>query len=266
MRIEEADVRSVSRLMGELSEFPAAQATAARAHCFAALARIVGAENVFWVPAMRVKRERPSDQLGGWKPMGLSRLHQDPRLDRCTALVLSEIAAGRADPLTLANTRRAGTTRALLRAELVPDAEWERCPHLNEALRPSGVADRLVGAHTVDDRRESYIGLDRGPQDRPFGERERDLLRLFLLGAPAFHREQVLAEGLVDPALSPRERQVLALLLTDMNEREIGRALGLTWRTTHQYAASIFRKFGVRGRIGLMAHWLRSGVTAPPAS
>jgi len=46
-------------------------------------------------------------------------------------------------------------------------------------------------------------------------------------------------------------------------EREIGAALGLTWRTTHQYAAAIFKKFGVRGRLGLMAYWLRHRADAP---
>ena len=49
----------------------------------------------------------------------------------------------------------------------------------------------------------------------------------------------------------------ILLLLTELTELEIGAALGLTPRTTHQYAVAILKKFGVKGRVGLMAHWLR---------
>lgn len=57
--------------------------------------------------------------------------------------------------------------------------------------------------------------------------------------------------------LSPQERRVLELLLTDAAEREIAATLGLAESTVHSYVASIFRKFGVRGRKGLMSLWLQ---------
>jgi DNA-binding CsgD family transcriptional regulator len=133
-----------------------------------------------------------------------------------------------------------------------------------DALRPAEIAHRLVGVHTVDRRGDSCIGLDRGPGGPPFNERERELLRLFLAGCPGFHREQLLARALAYLPLSRREQDVLGLLLTDLDENAAAHALGLTWRTTHQYAVSITRKFGVRGRRGLMAHWLRHETTRRP--
>lgn len=57
--------------------------------------------------------------------------------------------------------------------------------------------------------------------------------------------------------LSPQERRVLQLLLTDAPEKEIAARLGLAESTIHSYVASIFRKFGVRGRKGLMSLWLQ---------
>ncbi|HET8730024.1 MAG TPA: PAS domain S-box protein [Moraxellaceae bacterium] len=57
--------------------------------------------------------------------------------------------------------------------------------------------------------------------------------------------------------LSPQERRVLDLLLTDAREKEIAARLGLAESTIHSYVASIFRKFGVRGRKGLMSLWLQ---------
>lgn len=50
---------------------------------------------------------------------------------------------------------------------------------------------------------------------------------------------------------------MLALLLTDANEKEIARRLGIGHRTVHQHAEAIYAKLGVRGRVGLMALWLR---------
>jgi DNA-binding CsgD family transcriptional regulator len=103
------------------------------------------------------------------------------------------------------------------------------------------------------------LGVDRGANDAPFGERERDLLELFLLGSVAMHRDLMRARGLIgmEVSLSPRERDVQQLLLTSLTEEEIGLSLGLTPRTTHQYVVAILRKWKVKGRVGLMAIWLR---------
>lgn len=58
--------------------------------------------------------------------------------------------------------------------------------------------------------------------------------------------------------LAPHEKKVLRLLLTDATEKQIADQLGLAVSTTHSYVSAIFRKFGVRGRAGLMSLWLRS--------
>ncbi len=50
---------------------------------------------------------------------------------------------------------------------------------------------------------------------------------------------------------------MLALLLSDATEKEIAWRLGIGHRTMHQHAEAIYAKLGVRGRIGLMALWLR---------
>ncbi|SEQ30331.1 regulatory protein, luxR family [Azotobacter beijerinckii] len=56
--------------------------------------------------------------------------------------------------------------------------------------------------------------------------------------------------------LAPYERKVLQLLLTEATEKQIAERLGLAVSTTHSYVTSVFRKFGVRGRAGLMSLWL----------
>jgi DNA-binding CsgD family transcriptional regulator len=154
-----------------------------------------------------------------------------------------------------------GTTRAHLRSTVIDDATWRRTWLYQDGLRPLGVEDRLVGAHGVTRWAESYFALDRSRTDRPFDDRARDVLALFLSGCPAFHREQLLVRGLLDASkkLSPREQTVLQLLLTHRSEAEIADALGLSFHTTHQYVVSVYRKFGVQGRAALAARWLRDG-------
>jgi DNA-binding CsgD family transcriptional regulator len=258
MHIRNDDLRRIARLWHELAEIPAGRGDEALIHCFAQLAQIVGANNVFWVGAVRESSAPdPVDRLYGWRPRGVRHLHRDDARDRLVASILRQYKTNVVDPATSALVAGAGTTRVVLRWRADDNATWERSWMVNEAMRPTGVEHRLLGAHAVDAGRESYIGLDRGPGDRPFTERERDLLHLFLLGNPGFHREQLLAHAPARPALTAREQEVLRLLLTDLTEREIGEALGLTWRTTHQYVVAILKKFGVKGRVGLMAYWLR---------
>lgn len=57
--------------------------------------------------------------------------------------------------------------------------------------------------------------------------------------------------------LAPHECKVLHLLLTEAAEKQIADQLGLAISTTHSYITSIYRKFGVRGRAGLMSLWLK---------
>lgn len=57
--------------------------------------------------------------------------------------------------------------------------------------------------------------------------------------------------------LAPHECRVLQLLLTEAAEKQIAEQLGLAISTTHSYVTSIYRKFGVRGRAGLMSLWLK---------
>lgn len=244
----------------ELANFPAGQFEAASAHCLRELAQLLEATNALWVGALRERGHPADDQLGGWRPRALKYLYfSEERQGRVTAL-LRGLHANDVDPMTLANVARAGTTRALLRRELVEDDVWRESWLYNEVLHPLGVEDRLMGTHTVDEDHESYFAIDRGPDDPPFEERERDLLALFLNGVPAFHRELLRSHGLygATAALSPRERDVLRLLLTDKSERAIAEELGLAESTVHQYVVSVLHAFGAKRRISLMAHWLNN--------
>lgn len=57
--------------------------------------------------------------------------------------------------------------------------------------------------------------------------------------------------ALAAPILSPRERQVLDLIMTARSNREIGEELGIEERTVKAYVASLMRKTGTDNRVSL---------------
>jgi DNA-binding CsgD family transcriptional regulator len=259
MYINEKDLASVHRLWSEMSGFAAGESEAALLHLLGAIAELLGGTDAFWVGATRLEPVAEDDQLCGWRPRAVRFLHHDDARDGVLARFRAEHKTNVVDPQTEAMLARAGKTRACLRAELLDDKSWNESALYREVLEPLGVEDRLLGSHVVSAEAESYIGVDRGKNDAPFGERERDLLQLFLLGSSALHRDLMRSRGLIGAqvALSPREQDVQQLLLTSLTEEQIGVALGLTPRTTHQYVVAILRKWKVSGRVGLMAMWLR---------
>lgn len=55
------------------------------------------------------------------------------------------------------------------------------------------------------------------------------------------------------PRLSPRQREVLALLLTSVTEHAVAKLLQISPHTVHVYVKQVYRLHGVRSRAGLMA-------------
>src|ERR1017187_4351507 len=259
MHIHEHDLAGVHRLWGEMSAFPAGESESALTHLLKAIVELLGGTDAFWVGATRLSTVPGSDRLSGWRARSARFRQQDELRDQVLARFRSEHKNNIVDPQTEAMLARAGQNRACLRRELVDDETWFESALYREVLVPLGVEDRLLGCHVVSPDAESYIGVDRGKNDPPFGERERDVLQLFLLGSCAMHRDLMRSRGLIgiEVPLSPREQDVQQLLLTSLTEEEIGLALGLTRRTTHQYVVAILRKRKVSGRVGLMAMWLR---------
>jgi DNA-binding CsgD family transcriptional regulator len=70
--------------------------------------------------------------------------------------------------------------------------------------------------------------------------------------------------GAHDAELTPREREVLALMAEGRTNKEIGGALFLSAKTVMHHSMSIYRKLGVRGRAEATAVAVRTGLV--PAS
>lgn len=66
--------------------------------------------------------------------------------------------------------------------------------------------------------------------------------------------------NLVAMGLTTREREIIALLLTDAKERAIAEQLCISPHTVHTHVARVYRKLGVTSRLQL-AVWLLARAT-----
>ena len=201
MYIREKDFRNVAELWGELSEPSAATPDELRQHTLTRLAHLLHASNGFWLGSLRATTlPVNNDVLSGWRPRAFHSLYDTALRQELGAEHHRRTLSNIIDPHTAAVIAGAGTTRALLRGELISDSDWKKSWLYNEILRPQAIEDRLIGVRPVTWYTESAIALEREPDQKPFGERERDILKLFLSGCARFHRDQLVANDLLTAA------------------------------------------------------------------
>jgi len=245
----------IHTLWDELASFEAAQTDDALVHLLTTVATIVRADNAYWFGTVRLSDTGP-DPLFGWRPRGIRYLRPLPNDTTFTRDRLREIDKGTIDESTVAQARQAGKYRANRMRDLVSPDWFES--HWYQNYLGRGVHDSLVVGTPVSPTAEGYYGFLRMRPDDPFTESERDIALYAMRGLTWFHRRVVLAHGLLvaRSPLSPTERRVLALLLTDQPEKQIATELGVSQASLHTYVRGVVKKFGVSGRKGITALWL----------
>jgi DNA-binding NarL/FixJ family response regulator len=68
-----------------------------------------------------------------------------------------------------------------------------------------------------------------------------------------------------DPALTPRQTEVLKLLAEGKSTKEIAFGLGLSAKTVESHRAQIQERLGIRDLAGLIRYAMRTGLTPPEA-
>ena len=105
----------------------------------------------------------------------------------------------------------------------------------------------------------SWLNLCRAVGDTPFTARERRILLLFAQEiATRLGIRLAVPNAAVGRGLSPRMRQVLALLTRGDSEKQVAMALGISRHTIHDHVKRLHRHFGVQSRGELLAacrHW-----------
>jgi DNA-binding CsgD family transcriptional regulator len=245
----------IHNLWDELAAFEAAESETALMHLLSAVAEMVDAQKAYWMGAVRMT-DGKRDPLFGWRPRRIQYLRSLPIDEKFSQQRIREINRGVVDELSVAHGRLAGTFRANRMCDLVSPKWFKGDTYKGYVARE--VHDSLVVVAPVGPAAETYYGFLRMRREDPFTEEQRDIAFYAMRGLTWFHRQVLLANGLLvaSSPLSPMERRVLALLLTDRPEKLIAPELGVSTSSLHTYVRDVLRKFGVSGRNGLVALWL----------
>jgi DNA-binding CsgD family transcriptional regulator len=166
-------------------------------------------------------------------------------------------------------TAATGPVETLSRDEIWGRAAWYRSHAFREVHEPCGLDDYVFSIaplpHAPGSRpRASSLWVHRAPDDPAFDDRDRAIIDLL-------HRELVshLGRSLASAsepapsAFSRRQREVLALLLDGLAEKDIASALKRSRATVHEHVLAVYRHYGVTSRAELLARFV--GRAKPPA-
>lgn len=262
MSLNERQREDVYTLWDKLADFSAARTDDALRHLMKWLTERLEAADVVWVGAARLARGAAArrDALSGWRGLAVRHHNSSPEI-LTRSLLASRTQESEPAHTTRALVAGAGKLRIhRLHDGFVDMAAMRRTEHYRIIYEEGGIRDRIFVGVPVNADAESFLLVDRYAGAR-FSAKDAALLQFVMRGLRWFHRELLLAHGLLlaGAPLSPTERRIVRLLLTERGEREIAAELGQSPKTTHKYIAEILAKYGVKGRTGFMARWLSRG-------
>ncbi len=227
------------------------------------LARKLNAFQVTWYAGYRGQFGRKlwhTEVMYDWKifdikfPIGTS----FDKVDAAKKYYLKARSTGALDPQVKISVENAGKSRVHLLHDNISKEDWDK-HWMKVMLGKYDIGERMAGVFSMTDIAESYFLVDRGFNEEPFNESDRQSFLDALISFPRLHYWLFLNRGLIEPAtrpLSPREKEVLQLVLGPKTEAEIADQLELSKGTVHNYIVDIYKNFGVSSRYELTQLWL----------
>lgn len=77
------------------------------------------------------------------------------------------------------------------------------------------------------------------------------------------HVDILRGDGSIEPTLSPRQREVLRLVVQGQSNKEIARILGLSAKTVETHRSRLMKQLGVHEVTGLVRYAMRMGLLPP---
>lgn len=246
----------IHRVWDELADFGAGQSAQAVARLMAFLCERGDAWNATWAGAIRMDGTCDDDPLEGWRVGAVQALHAiAPYPDEGHFKeILRTWDRREIDPSFLLPMRNVGTFRTYSFRRELPE-EWFGSAFYERHYASVGTFDAVFVGFPLNDDCESHFGFY---SRKRFTDADIALFVYALRGIKWFHRHLMLSHGLfmASSPLTATERRVLQLLLTDASEKHIAGRMRLAASTVHQHIVSIYRKFGINSRAGLMSLWL----------
>lgn len=254
------DRDAIHQLWDTLSDFPVSQTEQALMHLMQGICEMIAAGNAYWLGYVRFNAE-PGDPLKGLRPglpPGANRyLYPAPIHNESSRAQTIKWNGRQINDGYVRAARDVGQFRSFrLREEMRPAYFEENFYQTFHASR--GFHDQCVVFFPVNQDYESMFNFQRVGVKKDFTANEEAIAAYALRGIKSFHRQLALSYGLLiaEAPLSPTQREVTSLLLTDLSEKQIAGKIGKTVSATHKHITEIFRKFGVNSRAGLMSVWL----------
>lgn len=251
----------VYEIWDKLAEYPANQPQKSLKFLLESLSKLINADHGYWLSAIRMDDvDEQNDLMCGWRP-GPIFYYKELLLDKAVyEHGKKHMHAGKIEGIgetTINHLKHTGKFRSVLLRDLVSPKYFES-GHFEVFYKSRNITDALFVVAPVNVSTEVYFGFNRVGQTAPFNEAERDLAATALRGLNWFHKRVLLSHGLLvaEKALTPTEKKVMHMLLSDLPEKEIADRLGQKQATTHKHISNIYRKFNVNSRAALMTIWL----------
>lgn len=148
------------------------------------------------------------------------------------------------------------------RADLIDDESWPASPYRDAVAKPMGLDEFLIAVRRLEGSLVSTLLLFRAVGRPGFDDAAVPLVELTLDRVHWLHHHgpiDLVADTLI--TLSPRERQVLRLVVAGDSQKQIAAKLGLSKHTVGGYQKVIYRHFKVASRGELQAKFVE-GQTA----
>jgi len=143
-----------------------------------------------------------------------------------------------------------GSTFVRTRQELVEDRNWYGSALANDRFRRHDCDDFIMAMSAVPGASAiCSLELFRAWGAPPFEARERLLVQLVHEELARDFRARLASQ----PRLSPRQREVLALLRRGLAEKQIAVELDVSPHTVHDYVKALYRAHAVQSRAELLA-------------
>jgi DNA-binding CsgD family transcriptional regulator len=139
--------------------------------------------------------------------------------------------------------------QVLTSREILSMRDWRESPYYCDFVRQIGFDESIISLRNAGAPNAGHgFGFFRERGQRAFTESDKLVLRLVeLVLGPYIHRPPP------EPGLSPRDRDVLALLREGLSDKEIAARLGISPHTVNQRTKRLYRRFGVHSRAELLA-------------
>jgi len=145
------------------------------------------------------------------------------------------------------------------RDELFDDQAWQES-EAGQAWRNAGFNHFLASVHPLASNTYSGVGFYRRLDKPAFTSRDRAVVHVLFQQVAWIHQTIGEAPSLTDAAgLSPREREVMMLLLHGDSRKTVAAKLQLSVHTVADHLKQIYRKLGVTSRAELMAKFIHGG-------